>query len=265
MHPVLFKVGSFPVGTYGLLLAIGFFLALALAQYLGNKEGLSTKFFFDLILRLLISGVVGSKLLMIVIDLLEGIDLLDILDPGYLRAGGAVHGGIISAAIVFFWQTKKLRLPVAKTMDCLTPALALGQSIGRLGCFSAGCCYGTASNLPWAVMFSDVDAQIISGTPLDVLLHPVQLYSSLSSLVIASLLLIVFARRKFAGQVSGCYFILEGMARIVIECWRGDIDRGFLLGISWLSTGRLTSCLFIVFGTVILLWFRRYKQIRMTY
>jgi phosphatidylglycerol:prolipoprotein diacylglycerol transferase len=254
MHPVLFKIGTFPIGTYGLLLSVGFFLALALSKYLGEKAGIPNKKIFDLAISLLIAGVIGSKLLMIVVDLSNGADFLDIFDLEYLRAGGVVHGGIISAVIVFFWQIKSLGLSAAQTMDCLTPALALGQAVGRLGCFYAGCCYGTISSLPWAVTFFDVEAQSISGTPLATPLHPVQLYSFLASIFITATLLILFKRRHLAGQVSGCYFILEGVMRTIIEYWRGDIDRGFLLDLPWLSTGRLTSCFFIIFGIIILLY-----------
>ena len=260
MHPVLFKVGTLTIGTYGLLLSFGFFLALVLSKHLGKREGISTKKIVDLSVSLLFAGVVGSKLLMIVVDLFNGADIVGILDLAYLRAGGAIHGGIISAVIAFFWQTKRLRLPVLKTMDCMSPALALGQAVGRLGCFYAGCCYGTTSSLPWAVTFVDIEAQNISGTPLAIPLHPVQLYSFLSSLIVTVMLLMVFKRRQFVGQVSGCYFVMEGALRIIVEHWRGDIDRGFLLGIPWLSTGRLTSCLFVIFGILILGYSVRNRQ-----
>lgn len=262
MHPVLFKIGTFPVGTYGLLLSFAFFIALLLSQHLGRRDGIPTKKIFDLSVSLVMAGLIGSKLLMVVVDLFSGASFIDIFDVAYLRAGGVVHGGIISAVIVFFWQTKRLRLPVARTMDCLAPALALGQAIGRLGCFCAGCCYGTVSSLPWAITFADINAQIISGTPLAVSLHPVQLYSFLSGIFITSVLLIVFQSRHLVGQVSGCYFVMEGIARIIIEYWRGDVNRGFLLGVPWLSTGRLTSCIFILFGSAILIYSIKYKYVK---
>jgi phosphatidylglycerol:prolipoprotein diacylglycerol transferase len=260
MHPILFKIGSFPIGTYGLLLTVGFFLALLLAQRLGRLEGISPESISDLAITLLLAGVIGSKLLMVVVDLFNGAALRDVFDLGYLRAGGAIHGGIIGATAAFFWRVKRLKLPLARTLDCLTPAVALGQAIGRLGCFSAGCCYGTTSSAPWAVTFTDPNAQALSGTPLAMPLHPVQLYTFLANLLVMGLLLVLRKYRRFAGQVSGCYFILEGFGRMVTEHWRGDLDRGFLLGIPWLSTGRLTSSLFILFGCGLLAWFGRRAQ-----
>jgi phosphatidylglycerol:prolipoprotein diacylglycerol transferase len=257
MHPILFSLGSFPIGTYGLLLTAGFFLALVLAQRLGRQQGLAPEAISDLAITLLLAGVVGSKLLMILVDLLNGVSFRQVFDLGYLRAGGAIHGGIIGALLAFFWRVRRLRLPFAKTLDCLTPALALGQAVGRLGCFSAGCCYGTASTLPWAVTFTDPNAQLLSGTPLAVPLHPVQLYTFLANLLVMGILLLMWRHRRYPGQLAGCYFILEGLGRMVTEHWRGDLDRGFLMGVPWLSTGRLTSSLFILFGCGLLVWFAR--------
>ena len=258
MHPILFRLGNFPVGTYGLILTIGVFVALALAKRLGGRDGVDGDSLADLAVALLLGGILGAKLLMVVVDLASGAPLRSILDFGYLRAGGAIHGGVIGGVAAFFWRVKKLKMPLAVTLDALTPALALGQAIGRLGCFSAGCCYGTECHLPWAVTFSP-EAVAISGTPM-VPLHPVQLYSSLANLVVLGLLLLARSRRKFVGQVAALYFMFEGVGRIVTEIWRGDLDRGFVLGIPWLSTGRLTAIAFIGFGIFLWTWFSRTRS-----
>jgi phosphatidylglycerol:prolipoprotein diacylglycerol transferase len=260
MHPILFKIAGFPIGTYGLLLTLGFFLALALAKNLARKDGVSADGIADLAVTLLLAGIVGSKLLMIIVDLMAGGTFRQVLDPGYLRAGGAVHGGIIAATLAFFWRVKRLKMPLALTLDCLTPAVALGQAIGRLGCFSAGCCYGTACTEPWAVTFTNPDAGLMSGTPLGMAIHPVQLYTFAANLGIMVALLVVRKHRRFLGQVSACYFILEGIGRMVTEIWRADLDRGVWMGLPWLSTGRLTALLFIVFGIGLWGWFASRRQ-----
>ena len=262
MHPILFKIGSFPEGTYGLILTAGFFLALVLAQRLGRRDNIAPESMSDLAITLLLAGILGAKLLMIIVDLFSGVPFARILDPGYLRAGGAIHGGVIAGTAAFFWRVKRLRMPLAATLDALAPAVALGQAIGRLGCFSAGCCYGTECHLPWSVTFTNPDAAWLSGTPLGIALHPVQLYSSLASASILGLLLLVGLRRRFTGQVMALYFILEGAARIIVEMWRGDLDRGFLLGIPWLSTGRLTALAFMTFGLFLWIWLSRARQIK---
>jgi phosphatidylglycerol:prolipoprotein diacylglycerol transferase len=257
MHPTLFRIGSFPVGTYGLLLALGFFAALALARKLGAKDGLPGEALSDLAISLLLAGIIGAKVLMLVVDLAGGKPLGAILDLGYLRAGGAVHGGIIAGAIVFFWRIKKLKLPLPATLDALGPAIALGQAIGRLGCFSAGCCYGTVCSAPWAVVFRNPEAYYNSGTPLNVPLHPVQLYASFTNFTIMGLLLLLGRHRRFKGQVLASYFVLEGLGRTLVETWRDDPDRGVWLGQPWISTGRITAFAFIVFGLVLWFWLRR--------
>jgi phosphatidylglycerol:prolipoprotein diacylglycerol transferase len=264
MHPILFKIAGFPIGTYGLLLTLGFFLALALAMNLARRDGVSPEAISDLAVTLLIAGIVGSKVLMIIVDLVGGASFRQILDPGYLRAGGAVHGGIIAGTLAFYWRVKRLKLPLALTLDCLTPAVALGQAIGRLGCFAAGCCYGTSCDAPWAVTFTSPDAATLSGTPLFLALHPVQLYTFLANMIVLGLLLGVRRHRRFMGQVSACYFILEGIGRMVTEIWRADLDRGVWLGISWLSTGRLTAFLFVLFGAGLWGWFSRHRQTEVT-
>lgn len=257
MHPFLFKIGNFPVGTYGLILVIGFALGLALAKRLGKRDGIPGESLSDLSVTLLLAGIIGSKLLMIIVDLAGGMPFSHVLDAGYLRAGGAVHGGIIAGTAAFFWRLRNLKLKVPGTLDALTPGVALGQAIGRLGCFSAGCCYGTVCQQPWAVTFTNPETHWLSDTPLGIPLHPVQIYTMLANLAVMGLLLLAGSRRKFAGEVGALYFILEGAQRLVTEVWRADLDRGFVLGIPWLSTGRLTAMALMAFGIVLMVLFRR--------
>lgn len=257
MHPVLFRIGSFEVGTYGLLLAVGFFLALGLAGRLARKDNLSMEGITDLAVTVLIAGVVGAKVLMVIVDLLNGRPVSDVLSLATLRAGGFVHGGVIAGAAAFFWRMRKNHLPYAETMDALVAPLALGQAIGRIGCFFAGCCYGTVCDRPWAVTFTDPAAYRFSETPLNVALHPVQLYSSAFNFSVFAALLLLHGRRRVKGSVFAAYFMLEGVARMVVETWRNDPDRGTWLGQAWLSTGRLTGFLFLLFGLGVLVWARR--------
>ncbi len=259
MHPILFRIGSFEIGTYGLLMALGFFAALGLILRLGKRDGLSPEALSDLCVAVLIGGILGSKLLMIAVDLINGVPVSQVFDLATLRAGGAVHGGIILGTAVFFWRIRKHKLPLGLTMDALAPGMALGQAIGRLGCFAAGCCYGTECHAPWAVTFTRTETHLLSGTPLFLGLHPVQLYTFLVELAIMGGLVLLSRRRAFPGQIVALFFGLEGMSRIVLEIWRGDLDRGVWFGLSWLSTGRLTGLAFILFGAVLAWWFRRRK------
>jgi phosphatidylglycerol---prolipoprotein diacylglyceryl transferase len=256
MHPVLFEIGSFPLGTYGLLLAIAFFAGTALAQRQAKLDGLAPAAIADLAIAILIAAILGAKLLMITVGLVTpagqdgAMTFRDVLTLGTLRAGGAIHGGIIAATAVFFWKLRKGKgLPLRLTGDALVPGVALGQAIGRLGCFSAGCCFGTDCHAPWAVTFTNPVAQAFSGTPLGIPLHPVQLYNSFSNLVVMTVLLVARPKRAFQGQILALYFLLEGLGRVITETWRGDVDRGTgWLGWVWLSTGRLTGLAFMLLG-----------------
>lgn len=257
MHPILFRLGSFEVGTYGLLLMAGFFAALMLAMRQGKTDEIPSEAVSDLAITVLMAGIIGSKLLMIIVDLISGVSVSQVFDLSTLRAGGHLHGGIILGTAAFFWRMHKWKLPLGKTLDALTPAVALGQAIGRLGCFAAGCCYGKACEASWGVTFTQLDAFRISGTPLEMRLHPVQIYTFLLELTIMGILLMVRKHRAFAGQVGAAFFMLEGVARMLLESWRGDVDRGLWFDLPWLSTGRLTGFAFLLFGFGLWLFFHR--------
>jgi len=262
MHPVLFEIGSFPLGTYGLLLAIAFFAGTALARRQAKLDDLNPAAITDLAIAMLIAAIVGSKLLMIVVDLFSGTPLREVFSFATLRAGGAIHGGIIAATATFFWKLRKGQgLPLRVTGDALVPGVALGQAIGRLGCFSAGCCYGTETHLPWAATFTDPIARVFSGTPLDIPLHPVQLYNTAANLTVMAILLLARGKRSFQGQVFALYFLVEGLGRVITETWRGDVDRGTgWLGWAWLSTGRLTGIAFMMLGLGLWMFWNRRKE-----
>lgn len=259
MHPYLIQLGSFPIGTYGLLLALGFFAGTAVAKRQARLDGIEGEVIPDLAITLLLAGILGAKLVLILVETIQGrMTFGEIFSLATLRAGGHIHGGIILGAAAFFWKVRPATgLPVPKVGDALAPGVALGQAIGRLGCFSAGCCFGTTCDLPWAVTFTNPDASLLSGTPLHTPLHPVQLYTFAANLAVMGALLLARRRRRFPGQVLALYFGLEGLQRLVVETWRGDLDRGFWLGLSWLSTGRLTALGFLAFGAFVWAWYGR--------
>jgi phosphatidylglycerol:prolipoprotein diacylglycerol transferase len=262
MHPVLFEIGSFPLGTYGLLLAIAFFAGTALARRQAGLDGLPPHGITDLAIAMLISAILGSKLLMILVDLIGGAPFREVFSFATLRAGGAIHGGIIAATATFFWKLRKGQgLPLRLTGDALVPGVALGQAIGRLGCFAAGCCYGSESHAAWAVTFRNPLAYAFSGTPLGIALHPVQLYNTLANLGVMAILLLARPKRRFQGQIFALYFLVEGLGRVITETWRGDVDRGTgWLHWAWLSTGRLTGLAFMLLGMGLWLVWSRSKE-----
>jgi len=224
MHPILLKLGPLTFSTYGLMMATAFIAGIQLAAYRGKKAGLNPQDVFDVCFYILVSSIIGARIFYVAINWKDYQN--DLLSMFCVWQGGLVYyGGFIAAAItaIVFLRHKKISL--WKMGDAILPSLALGQAIGRWGCFFAGCCYGLpAHDLPWAITFSAPGSFAPKGVPL----HPTQIYESLGNLVVFGLLLLVSRYKKFDGAVIVAYFLLYPVNRVLIEQFRGDIERKFL-------------------------------------
>jgi phosphatidylglycerol:prolipoprotein diacylglycerol transferase len=238
MYPELFRIHNFPVNTYGVLLALAFLLALVVAARLAARDGLPRERIYDLGLWLLLAAIVGSKALMFVVEPEYRANPLHFLSLDFLRSGGVFYGGFIAAVATAIVLVRRFKLPWWKTADAFAPAIALGQAIGRQGCFAAGCCWGKPTAKPWGVQFTEAGHEI-TGVPVDAHLHPTQLYESFGALAIFFFLLWLHRRKKFSGQVVLCYGVLYATLRFTVEFFRDD-PRGDLFGLTTL-TGLSTS------------------------
>ena len=264
MYPELFHIGSFPVNTYGVLLALAFLAALFVAARLGARDGLARERVFDLGLWMLLGGLVGSKLLLMVAEPEYASDLWRLVSLDFLRSGGVWYGGFLGGLLTGALLIRRYKLPFWKTTDAFAPGVALGQAIGRQGCFAAGCCWGKPTTLPWGVHFSELGHTITgvpttdaSGAPLH--LHPTQLYESFASLLLFLFLFWLHRRKRFTGEVIAAYAVLYGLIRFLIELVRDD-PRGDIAGLTsmtGLSTSQLISLFVIVGGLVFLILRRR--------
>jgi phosphatidylglycerol:prolipoprotein diacylglycerol transferase len=244
MYPELFRIGNFPINTYGVLLALAFLAALLVAARLGARDGLPRERLFDLGLWLLLAAIVGSKLLLLVVEPEYRAAPLSLLSLDFLRSGGVFYGGFLGAVVMAYVLVRRYELPWWRTADAFAPGIALGQAIGRQGCFAAGCCWGKPTTQPWGVRFSELGHQV-TGVPIDAHLHPTQLYESFSAFIFFGLLIWLHRRKTFNGQVILAYGVLYGAARFVIEFFRDD-PRGDILGLTsltHLSTSQLISLL----------------------
>jgi phosphatidylglycerol:prolipoprotein diacylglycerol transferase len=142
----------------------------------------------------------------------------------------------------------------------LAPGVVIGQAIGRLGCFAAGCCFGKPASVPWAVTFTDVYAARQVGTPMDTALHPAQIYESLACFLIFFLLLWLAPRKSFHGQVVLTYAVLYSCFRFAVEFVRGDPDRGSMFG-GLLSTSQLIAILLVLSAALVFPYLRRTQRI----
>jgi phosphatidylglycerol:prolipoprotein diacylglycerol transferase len=266
MHPILIDFGTYDlpwVGevhlflpTYGFLFATAVLLAwwwfTRRAKTLGVKEEQA----FNMMFYSIIAGIVGAKLLLLVVDWRTFVE-----NPseiwGVLRLGGVLLGGVIAGALTFTLYVLRHKLPLFKLGDAAAAPLALAQAIGRLGCFSAGCCWGVETEGSFAVTFTDPAAHQQTGVPLDVALFPVQLVQFVSDLVLTAILVVLWRRQpKPPGTVFWVYILLYSFARGTIEFWRGDAARGVYFD-GLISTSQLLSAAGVVLAVVMLVIRRR--------
>ena len=250
MFPILVSIGSFHLRTYGVLVALGFLLAMLLAQRQARRAGLDSEKVANLAIYAALAGLLGAKLLMFVMDFgyyARNPERIFSLDT--LLSAGVYYGGFLLATLFCWWYMRRQGLPFPPTADVLAPAVALGHGIGRLGCFAAGCCWGTRCDLPWAVVFTDPDSQ--TGVPLNIPLHPAQLYEAAATLLIAGILVWVASHPHPAGRVLGVYLVLYSVARYLVELVRNH-EQAFPWGgpfswTQWIAAGLLA-------GGAALLW-----------
>jgi len=255
VFPQLFHIGSFFLPTYGFLVATGVLLGLWISVRNSERLGYNGDDAWNFGILLVLSGIVGSKLLYIIDGLIEhNMQWSDLFTISTLQAGGVFSGGLLAAFVAAWWFVRKHHMPPLGTCDAFSPGLALGHAIGRIGCFAAGCCYGKETHHWWGVTFRNPLAHSITGTPLGVALEPTQLFESAVQFANFVFLMWLLKHRKFDGQVFGAFMFIYGIARFFIEFLRGDPDRGLLFN------GAVTVTQLIAIGLVLaggIIWWLR--------
>ncbi len=259
MYPKLFELGSINIYTYGVLLASAYLIGLQFAIVRARDRGIDGNRVLDLGILIIVSALIGAKLLLLVVDFdyfwREPSKIWTIV-----RSGGVFYGGLTLAVGVAFWYMRRHKLPVLKTCDAFAPGIVLGQAVGRIGCLMAGCCYGTPTALPWGITFTNTLAAANVGTPLEVSLHPTQLYESGAALLILGFLLFYERwRHLFTGQMFWTYLLLYPTARFFIEFYRGD-PRGTVFNV--LSTSQFVSALLIPLSIIMLIVLGRTQTLK---
>lgn len=213
MFPKIFSIGSFYLPTYGVLVALGFLAGLWITVRLARKSGLDPEKVTNLAVYVALAGLIGAKLLMIAFDWPD----IQIFSLSTLQAAGVFQGGLILALITAVFYFRHSKLPALTVFDAFAPGIALGHAIGRLGCFAAGCCWGKECHLPWAVTFRNPEASGLTGVPLDVPLHPAQLYESATEALLFAFLYWRYGRAHTPGQIIGLYLVISSIGRFFIE------------------------------------------------
>ncbi len=260
MFPELFKIPytNFSFNTYGFLLALAFVSGLLVMARLATRDGLDKQKVYDLGLWVLAASLIGSKALMVMTEWDDYYrdNPSQIFTLDFFRSGGVYYGGFIAAVIASVIVMRIYKLPWWRTADAFAPGVIIGQAIGRLGCFSAGCCWGKPTAAGYGVHFTEKGHEI-TGVPTivdhlsdsiqknvwaerladsgglfaPIKLHPAQLYEAGATLLIFAVLLLIHRRRRFEGQVILAYAMLYSVARFIIEFWRDD-SRGEIFDLS---------------------------------
>lgn len=266
-----------PLHTYGLLIAAAFLAGMWLAQREARRRGQDPERIADLSFWVLVAALVGSRVYFILVN------WADYFGPGrafvatpfgrlprllaFWEGGLVFYGGFIGAALAAFWYLRRHGMRFLPHADTLIPSVALGHFLGRLGCFSAGCCWGEVArgHLPWGARFPpaslafqtfatrDHPERYLAPDRLATLpLHPVQLYEAFGELAIfLVLVLAVRPRKRFHGQVLASWLLAYAVLRTVVETFRGDVERGVVAG---LGVGQWTSL--AIFATGAAIWAR---------
>ena len=237
MHPEVFRIGSFALPSYGLALATAFLLSVWLLRRRAPSFGVKPDDAADVAIWLLLSGLLGAKILLLVV---EGPRYLTSWDGfvEFVRSGGVFYGGLIGAVVALAVVLRRHHIGFWTFVDMAAPAVALGHAIGRIGCLMAGCCWGRECSYPWAITFTDPAAEKNVGVPVGIPLHPTQLYESIGLFALCGLLLL-FEKRRWPGQTFAWYLGSYALLRGTIEFFRGD-PRGSILS-GAVSTSQLIA------------------------
>jgi phosphatidylglycerol---prolipoprotein diacylglyceryl transferase len=261
------------VHTYGILVAGGFLVAMSLAARAAERAGLSREKVLDLSFGILVAAMIGSRVLFIVVNWDEyAHDLLGIFE--FWKGGLVFYGGFLGAVLFSVWYMRRNQMSFFPYADTMAPTVAIGQAIGRLGCFSAGCCWGGACDVhyPLAARFPPdslayqsqaANHLIAAGAPTTIPIHPTQLYEALGCALIFLFLTWWRSRKRFHGELLALYLMAYAPLRALVETFRGDEERGrvfnFLGGFArqawWnLSTSELISIGIFAAGVAIWLF-----------
>jgi phosphatidylglycerol:prolipoprotein diacylglycerol transferase len=256
MLPFLYRNEAYHiyVASYGMMLALGFISGYLLTCHLARLKGQSKEHVYNLVVYIAAAALIGARLFHVFFEDFHTYRQHPLKILAFWQPGFSFYGGLVGAGIVSYIYMRKNKLSPLIYLDLFAPSLMLGQVFGRIGCFLAGCCWGKPTDLPWGVVFTDPHS--LAGTP-GIPLHPTQLYQALWNLGGAVFLYSVAkGKTYFPGKTLSLYLIVYPIGRFLIEFFRGDAYRGFVIpGV--LSTPQLLSSVLFVIGVPLYFFFRK--------
>jgi phosphatidylglycerol:prolipoprotein diacylglycerol transferase len=258
MHPILFEIGPITIYMFGVMVATGFLVGGSWIAATAEKAGFDRQQIWNLNLLVLGSVLVGGRLMYFIVELFRtDYYFKNPLEIFKIWQGGLVfYGGFILTFLTVVWYGQRHRFPMLRLCDIYAAGGFLGEAFGRWGCFFMGDDYGKpASGLPWAVVFTDERSAVptnLRGVPL----HPTQLYLSALALSIFLVGRWLWRRKgRFDGQVTAAALMMYATGRSIVELFRGDADRGFVLSSPFhLSTSQFISIWGFGLGVFIWCW-----------
>lgn len=238
MFPTLFKIGSFEVGSYGVMMAIGAFVSISLAAKDAPRIGLDKDRFYNFALYILLCAIAGARLLYVIVEWEYFVH--HPLEIVFSREGFVFFGGLMAGFFAGFWYTRRLGLSSGEVANFLAPFIPLGHAFGRIGCFLNGCCHG-------GVTQGCLGAPIVG---LQGRYFPIQLVSSVYLFSLFGLLYWWRKKVKTPWALFLVYLLLYSAGRFVIEFFRADI-RGSLFGI-FSTSQEISLFIFFISGTCLL-------------
>lgn len=247
MRPILFQIGSLPIYSYGLMIALGMTAAVLLGCFRAKRfYGMNPDPLFDAGIVGLIAGLLGAKLMYWIVEfptfIQDPLAMIKDFGNGFVVYGGVILGVLAPVLFLkFIRKTEPLRY-----LEIAIPSIALGQAIGRIGCVLSGCCYGN---------ICDTGVWYAFTLPGDFPRYPTQIMSSIGDLLLCGFLLFYTNREKFAGELTVLYMTFYAVGRFVIEIFRGD-PRG---NVGALSTSEFVSILMFAGGIGLWFLFRKWN------
>ncbi len=256
MFPVLFHFGPVVVYSYGVMVGVGALLGIWWGLRLAKREALASAARLEgAALTILVSTIAGARLLGIV-DYADWQGPWQSLNGQIVGQGGVFYGAFLFGIAGFALYARMVKLPVWAGLDCVAPGAAVAIGVGRIGCFLAGCCWGTPTKLPFGVTFTSVLANQLDGVPLNVKLHPTQLYEAGLVLLFIPVLRWARTKRAFEGQVILMFALYYATVRFCLEFVRGDPRGSYFHG--FLSTSQFIGLVLV--PVVLFLMAKRSKQ-----
>jgi phosphatidylglycerol:prolipoprotein diacylglycerol transferase len=268
MKPELFKIpipeflqGFLPeyltINSYGLLIAIGILMGFWYASVQAKKQlKVKQDDMINILIILLFAAVIGGKLFVFFESPMKYLN-----DPGLLiknfSNGFVFYGSLIFCFASLIIYLRKKKIPIWPMLDIMAVTAVIVHAFGRTGCFFAGCCHGLPTQSFLGVVFTDPHC---AASPLNTPLHPTQLYSVFMLVTIFTILIFLKSRKKFHGQLLLVYIVFYAIGRSIIETFRGDYHRGFVIdGI--ISNSQFISMIMIVLAGVLYFYLMKKKKI----